>query len=308
MSTAEPVIVESDANGAAHVPPQRLSLLDRMDSSIGEVSAGIGSLLTELVRRSLRGGVSNIDHHLEEFAHEQVQTAVERQLPLVRTVANEVAGATSREIAQTAVARIAEETETKTQHMATSLQATDRRLTDVIASTEAQIRETTQAVHSTVERLQEETRKSTTQLEEKLVATKQETDVHLQSFEAELRENAKRSWQKVNQQLDELRGQTAVISTLTERLTQADAARQQLEQLLKHSQAEYRQAVGELHQQLETSVRKLETTTTQCQSLTARLDELERPRGFRAWLARLRGGSSKKLTPPPDEADDIAEA
>ena len=85
-----PVEYEPESNGNA--------LGDRMDASIGEASSGIGAMLSELVRRSLKTGVSDIGESLTEYAEEQVESAVQRQMPGIAEAANDVAESTSRRV------------------------------------------------------------------------------------------------------------------------------------------------------------------------------------------------------------------
>lgn len=314
MSSDDPVVVESNGHTSDDISPHRRNLLDRMDATIGETSAGIGSLLTELIRRALRGGVSNIDQHLTEFAQEQVQTAVVQELPTVRNVAAEVADTTSRTVAEAAMVKLTDEVESKTRELSqtlsdadqkftTALTETDQRLTEAITQTASQLDETTQSVNSTFEQIQADTLQATTQLSEKISTSKQETDSFLRLFETELRESAKRSWQKVNVHLDQLREQTSILPSLTDRLTQSETARQQAEVKLQSVQAEFQRSIRDLQNLLQDVTDRLAASVQENQTLSMRVEELERPRGIRALWQRLRGGKPKEL-PEEDAAEE----
>ncbi|MBW3600813.1 MAG: hypothetical protein KY475_26545, partial [Planctomycetes bacterium] len=59
----------------------RDSLVERLDPALGEASSGIGVLLSELVRRTLRGGVAKIEEEMHEFVEEKLELAVEERMP-----------------------------------------------------------------------------------------------------------------------------------------------------------------------------------------------------------------------------------
>lgn len=81
-------------------------LADRLDATIGETSSGIGAMLSELVRRSLRSGVSEIGDSLHDFAEEKVGIAVERQMPEIAEAANAVAESASQRVVSEAIGDI----------------------------------------------------------------------------------------------------------------------------------------------------------------------------------------------------------
>ncbi len=311
MSTTEPVILDAESNGEFERSSQRLSLLDRLDPAIGDASAGIGALLTELVRRSLRGGVSNIDHHLLDFAHEQVHTAVESQLPKLQEFATEVAETQARQVSQAVTQEIAETLQATDARLTHALSQTQQEITANISQTESRVLEKSSAVAAAVDLLEAATRQSASELETRIVAVRDETTATMRTFETDLRESSKRSWEKVKTQLEELRGQTAAIPDVAGRVSLTENGQQQLQQRLAQMQTEYEQQrqglLSQLHAALnhcESLSSRLDATNEAYTVLTARLEELERPRGFRAWIQKLRGGKAKSAELPPPEDDE----
>src|SRR5438034_8013789 len=76
-----------------------LSLVDRMDPAIGEASSVMGAVLTELLRRSLRGGVLKISDELQAFVCDKVEGTLAERTPVIEQQASEVAGNTARAVA-----------------------------------------------------------------------------------------------------------------------------------------------------------------------------------------------------------------
>jgi hypothetical protein len=74
-------------------------LAERMDQSIGEASSVLGAVLTELVRRTLRGGVTQIGTQLESYVAEKVDESVADRLPGIERAAAEAADGVARSTA-----------------------------------------------------------------------------------------------------------------------------------------------------------------------------------------------------------------
>ena len=91
VMNAQPVV--SNVSELTHLPS---SLPDRMDSAIGEASSVMGSVMTELIRRSLRGGVLQIGEGLHGYACEQVDAVIVEKTPVLENLASEVADRTAR--------------------------------------------------------------------------------------------------------------------------------------------------------------------------------------------------------------------
>ena len=80
-------------------------LAESMDQSIGEVTTVMGAMITELMRRSLRGGVVKIGEELQAVVFDKVDTAVAERVPEVERAAR----AAAEETAQIAAAKVAAE-------------------------------------------------------------------------------------------------------------------------------------------------------------------------------------------------------
>ena len=80
-------------------------LAESMDQSIGEVTTVMGAMISELMRRSLRGGVIKIGEELQSLVVEKVDSAVAQRVPEVERAAVAVAEQT----AQIAAAKVAAE-------------------------------------------------------------------------------------------------------------------------------------------------------------------------------------------------------
>ncbi len=95
------IISARDESRSDWRPAEKLD--DRLDSAIGETSSSMGALLSELIRRSLKTGVSDIGDSLAEHASEQVDQAVQSHMPTIAEAADAVAESTSRRIVGRAV-------------------------------------------------------------------------------------------------------------------------------------------------------------------------------------------------------------
>ncbi len=151
---------------------------ERLDTAIGETSSGIGALLSELVRRSLKTGVSEIGESLIDFARERVEIAVERQMPLVAEAADAVAESTSKRVIQSAVDELKEESAKQKQELESEIHATESRVLDQsILHIEEAVSEVRQSIDQTRHLAVEGVDSSERKIEE-------------------LREKARQSWKK----------------------------------------------------------------------------------------------------------------
>jgi hypothetical protein len=67
--------------------PSGGSLVERLDPALVEASSGMGTLLTELIRRTLRGGVQRIDDELQSQVEEKVDATVAERIPVIESTA-----------------------------------------------------------------------------------------------------------------------------------------------------------------------------------------------------------------------------
>src|SRR5438270_3710756 len=74
-------------------------LLERMDPAIGETTSVLGAIMTEFLRRTLRGGVLQIGKELHTFVDEKVDAAIVDRTPALERTAAEVAEHAARSAA-----------------------------------------------------------------------------------------------------------------------------------------------------------------------------------------------------------------
>lgn len=135
-------------------------LADSMDQSIGEATTVMGAMITELMRRSLRGGIVRVGDELSAYVSDQVETTLTERVPELEKAAVAVAEQT----AQIAAAKVAAEevyasearTGEVTRRLGTQIEEVDKRATETtrltaedlggrIAEAERRVSETTQA-------------------------------------------------------------------------------------------------------------------------------------------------------------------
>jgi hypothetical protein len=97
-------------------------LAERMDESIGEATSVLGAVLTELVRRTLRGGVTQIGNQLESYVAEKVDDQIADRLPGVERAAAEAADGVARSTALDVARREVASLEQQTRETALDLQ------------------------------------------------------------------------------------------------------------------------------------------------------------------------------------------
>src|SRR5579884_2747222 len=81
LATHEETSVNDRYPAATVDTPLVESLAERMDLSIGEASTVMGSVLTELMRRALRGGIMQMGEQLQDFVGEKVVFSMIERTP-----------------------------------------------------------------------------------------------------------------------------------------------------------------------------------------------------------------------------------
>lgn len=260
-------------------------LVDRMDSAIGEASTSIGMIMSELVRRSLRGGVNDIAGGIQDYAREQVSTAIDDMMPTVSRAVEELAETTSHRIANEATEKLSEE-------LRIVEARTSGRIGDEIKSVESR---TTEKIHEeikgsearTSEKLGEEIRVLEARATEKseLIAArvKEEADAALAVVQIavsesrdraettaqdlkDLHQRAKDSWKKMQSELQTIH---EARTLLDQRVAEAATTLQDLRQQLEREQ----QSHGETRSQLQSTAQELSKTVG---SLASAQDQLGR--------------------------------
>ena len=211
------------------IQPTTNSLPEQLDDAIGEASTGIGVMLSELVRRSLKGGVANIDQTLQGFAEAQVHSAVERQMPQVAETASSVAESTSARLIQ-------------------------EQVTPTVDQLTGQVREFEGKLETETERLGQQFIETAAEADRRLT----ETSEHLGS----LKENARTKWKKLVAELESLTSANSdlrqLVSVLQNQLSESATSHQQMLQQIQSESASHVKLLQEQNQQLDARLAELE--------------------------------------------------
>ena len=211
------------------IQPTTNSLPEQLDDAIGEASTGIGVMLSELVRRSLKGGVANIDQTLQGFAEAQVHSAVERQMPQVAETASSVAESTSARLIQ-------------------------EQVTPTVDQLTGQVREFEGKLETETERLGQQFIETAAEADRRLT----ETSEHLGS----LKENARTKWKKLVAELESLTSANSdlrqLVSVLQNQLSESATSHQQMLQQIQSESASLVKLLQEQNQQLDARLAELE--------------------------------------------------
>lgn len=245
------------------------SLPEQLDDAIGEASTGIGVMLSELVRRSLKGGVANIDQTLQGFAEAQVHSAVEQQMPQLTEAASSVAESTSVRMIQERVTPTVDQLTGQVQAFEGKLETETERLGQQFTETAA----------DTARRLKESSAETERRLSETAADANRrlnETSEHLGS----LKENARTKWKKLVAELESLasanRELNQQVSGLQGQLSEAATRQQQMVQQFQSQSAAQASLLQEQNQRLD-----------------VRLSELEKPKGLKGMWQKIAGGKKK---------------
>jgi hypothetical protein len=250
-------------------------LLERMDGAIGEASTAMGAMLTELVRRTLRGGVLQLGEELHGYVAEKVDATIADRTPAIEQAAAEVAEHTARtaatEVATEEVHALEQRTQDSDRQLSTRIDEataeTTRALTGKIDSTRKAVEEAAGATAAHLgQRIQE--------AEKRAVETAHAEMCHQME---ELHERSREGTALMKARLKEI---TSDIAALGQQVTALAA------QLEKERQA--RRAAEELFRGELLKLRELH------EQLGARVAELEKPRGLRRFWAWIKSWFSRK--------------
>jgi hypothetical protein len=264
-------------------------LVGSMDQAIGEATTVMGTIVTELMRRSLRGGVIKIGEQMETYVGECVDQTIAERRPVIEQTASAVAEQT----AYTTAAKLVGE----------EVYALEQRTTEASRALAGQIEEAERRTHEAAE---EKANRLSTEVEEK----------H-QQLATRIDEGDQRAIQVTHEKAQELTGQ---IEATAKRVSEAAHAEigLRVQEMMDRAKAgtvrlkERIQAVADLTTELgqrldaerqaretqDAAVRDLERSLTDklrelCRTndeLSTRVAELDRPRGLRRlwlWLVGL---------------------
>src|SRR5262245_45641698 len=137
-----------------------LPLLERMDDAVGEATTVMGAVLTELMRRTLRGGISQIGDELTSYASEKVEATIAERTPAIEQAAAEIADKTARTAAKKIVVD-------EMQALESRARAADEQLAGRIQETaRAAERLAAEAAHNLSSQLEQAARSLTGRIEE----------------------------------------------------------------------------------------------------------------------------------------------
>jgi chromosome segregation ATPase len=303
------------------------TLVERMDPAIGEATSVMGAMLTELLRRTLRGGVRQVGDELQSFVAEKVDETISDRRPVLEQIAVEAADKSAR-VAATEVAT--EEVRAAEQRAAEK----DRELAGRIEETEKKAEErtasTARELHGRIGQVETKAEEMTASTARGLTQQLQETEKQVrEAFQAEVArrvnevlERSHKGAQLLQARLKGIEETTAelgkqVQGEQNERKAELGAARAELQQraaavlhelgqeVKERRAAEdlLRKEVARLRKENEARLRAEVTDLREAnRALTDRVAELEKPRGLRAlwaWVKRRFTGGKSQSTPAP---------
>jgi hypothetical protein len=272
----KPAMNQNSSTQASPMPLDiSLPLAGSMDQAIGEATTVMGAMVTELMRRSLRGGVLKIGEQLETYVGGCVdQTIAER-----RPVIEQTAAAVAEQTAYTTAAKLVGE----------EVYALEQRTTEAGRALAGQIEEAERRTHEAAD---EKARRLSAEIEEKR-----------QQLTARIDEGDQQAIRVTHEKARELTGHIEATAKRVGEAAQAEISVRVQELMHKARKGDARvkariRAVAdiatELAQRLDAERQAREAEHAELRRandmLSARVAELERPRGLRrlgAWLAGL---------------------
>jgi hypothetical protein len=221
----------------------RTSLAERLDPALGEASAGIGVILTELLRRTLRGGVGKVEDEIDSLVGEKLEFQVARRMPAFELAATEKAAERARMIAnelveaaqqsaEKAVEQLRQETQDSTTKLATQSQTLANqsaelanRSTHLAESIEATRTQAEQAIESSARAISDTIVQTESRMETK-------TRELLNNHVMELAKKSQKTYQLVQEKLENLSSQDEILQR-----TLADERAARLQDLAEQQRA-----------------------------------------------------------------------
>ncbi len=256
--------------------PSAGPLVERMDPAIGEATSVMGAMLTELLRRTLRGGVMKIGNELQAYVAEQVDSTISERTPAIEQAAAEVAEHTARsaatEVAKEEVQALEQKTAQASQELSERIETTSQTVHQRIEETATTV---TRDLTSRIEETQRNARESTLETARQLASQIEEAEKRVaDATHAEISQQIQTLVQRSREGTDRLKAKlTALDQAIADGTRQQEALRHEFVRMLEDSQKPLR---AEIAQVLQTQ-----------NDLLTRVAELEKPRGLRALFARL---------------------
>jgi hypothetical protein len=274
----------------------KASLVERLDPSIGELSTVMGGMMTELLRRTLRDSIRQIDDELQGQVAQKLDATIAHRLPAIEKSAANAAEKTARETA-------------------TDVAAAEARALEQRAK-EAE-REIVSRIERTARAAEQQTVETANTLTGKIELVEKKAELAITSKAHELNnrieETAKTATTMTEEKARELAGQIEEAERRAAGTAQAEMTRQ-IEEVLQRSRKvtggimDRLQALEAARRTAEDHLRvELADVRKRNETLEARVIELEKPRGLRAlwaWLFGRRKKNAKEPTPEADNTDD----
>jgi chromosome segregation ATPase len=248
-----------------------IPLAESMDQSIGEASTMLGAVVTELLRRSLRGGVVKIGEGLQTYVTGEVATALTARAPEVERAAV----AAAEQTAQIAAAKIAAE----------EVHALDVKTGEAARQLASQIEEVDRKTRGAVEEKAQVLAGRIDEVDRRAIETTRQTAEQLggQIVEAEKRVSESRA--EIDQRLDKvLEKSREVTANLKARLKSVEELSEGLGRDLRQEQAtrkgELQAGFARLQQGLDRLKEEVGELRKANEELSARVKALEHPKGF----------------------------
>ena len=124
------------------------SLPEQANLAIGEASSALGAMLSEVMRRGMSSGLLSIGEEVRSFAFDRVEETIEERIPELEERAGEVAKNTAettvKDVVETEVSKVEEQTREADEKLAAQIQETEEQARAADERLAAQIVETDQ--------------------------------------------------------------------------------------------------------------------------------------------------------------------
>jgi hypothetical protein len=265
-------------NRGAVTDPNMTELLDQLDPAIGEASSVMGAMATELIRRSLRGGVLQIGRELNGYVAQQVEQQIVEQRPVIEKTAAE----TATEVARGEVEAVRHAVQEQERQLAGRIDETSRQAQEQVQTIArdltGRLDETTRHTHERIETVAKTADDAARQ-------TMETSATLVQTLHTEVAAAQTRTLDSARQELESFKERARETThKIKFRLDRLDAKSDELAELQRGMKQELLDAWRKERQALVTQIEELRHARA---SLAERLEALEQPRGLRrlfAWL------------------------
>jgi hypothetical protein len=307
----------------------KASLVERLDPSIGELSSVMGAMMTELLRRTLRDSVRQIDDELEGRAAQKLDATIAHRMPVIEQSATEAATRAARETATDVAVEKALALElaiTSTAHELTSrIEDTAKTATTM---TEEKARVLARQIETTARMAEQQRVETANTLAGKIEQVDKKAELAITSTAQELtgriEDTAKTATTRTEEKAQELARQIEEAERRATGTAQAEVTRQ-IEEVLQRTR-KTTAAIKDRLQVMETTAGILKKQVQEQElarrtsddhfrvelaearkrnaTLEARVMELEKPRGLHALWAWLFGRRKKQPKQPAAESEN----